>query len=56
MKIGFLGLLTVLFVALKLIGVIDWSWLLVFIPMIFGVAMAIFFIIVGTIAQIMWGR
>ncbi|QMV43724.1 hypothetical protein [Cohnella cholangitidis] len=24
--IGFTGLLTILFIALKLIGVIDWSW------------------------------
>ena len=24
--IGFLGLLTILFIALKLIGVISWSW------------------------------
>lgn len=31
--IGFAGLLTVLFVALKLTGVIDWSWLWVLSPL-----------------------
>lgn len=30
--IGFLGLLTILFVALKLLGVISWSWLWVLVP------------------------
>ena len=31
--IGFFGLLTILFVGLKLIGYIDWSWLWVLSPM-----------------------
>ena len=31
--IGFLGMLTVLFIGLKLGGVIDWSWWWVFSPM-----------------------
>lgn len=30
--IGFLGLLTILFAACKLFGVIDWSWWLVLLP------------------------
>lgn len=30
--IGFVGLLTVAFIVLKLIGVIDWSWLWVLSP------------------------
>lgn len=30
--IGFLGLLEILFIALKLIGVIDWSWKWVLAP------------------------
>lgn len=34
--IGFLGLLTILFVGLKLTGYIDWSWFWVFSPVIFG--------------------
>ena len=30
--IGFCGLLTIVFIVLKLIGVIDWSWLWVLAP------------------------
>ena len=32
MKIGFLGLLTLIFAAAKVFGYIAWSWWLVFIP------------------------
>lgn len=51
--VGFLGLLTILFIGLKLGGVIQWSWLLVLlplyiIPLMFVVAAAIFAI--GTLA------
>jgi hypothetical protein len=31
--IGFIGLLTILFIGLKLCGVIDWAWLWVLSPM-----------------------
>lgn len=31
--IGFFGLLTILFVGLKLMGYIDWSWLWILSPM-----------------------
>jgi hypothetical protein len=31
--IGFLGLLTILFVGLKLTGYINWSWWLVLVPL-----------------------
>ena len=34
MKVGFLGLLTLLFVGLKLGGVISWSWWLVLSPLL----------------------
>ena len=37
MKIGFLNLLTIIFVACKLFSVIDWSWWLVFAPTILNV-------------------
>jgi mannose/fructose/N-acetylgalactosamine-specific phosphotransferase system component IIC len=40
MKIGFFGLLTILFIGLKLTHYIDWSWWLVFSPLL--VATAIF--------------
>lgn len=41
MKIGFLGLLTLIFVVCKLAGVIQWSWWLVFAPIIFSVVLVI---------------
>lgn len=31
--IGFFGLLTIVFIALKLMNVIDWSWWLVLLPL-----------------------
>lgn len=33
MKIGFLGLLTIVFITLKLTGFITWSWWLVLLPL-----------------------
>jgi len=30
--IGFLGLLQIVFIVLKILGVVNWSWWLVFIP------------------------
>ena len=41
MKIGFLGLLTILFITLKLLGTIDWSWWLVLSPIIIGIALVV---------------
>lgn len=37
--IGFLGLLTIVFITLKLTGHITWSWWWVWSPMIFGLVM-----------------
>lgn len=36
MKVGFLGLLTLLFITLKLLGVVTWSWLAVLSPLWIG--------------------
>lgn len=38
MKVGFLGLLTILFIGLKLTGYIGWSWVWVLAPMWIGFA------------------
>lgn len=35
--VGFFGLLTIVFIVLKLTKVISWSWWWVFSPMLFGV-------------------
>ena len=47
MKIGFLGLLTLVFVVLKLTHYIDWSWLWVLSPLWLGqlVVTAILFVL-----------
>ena len=49
--IGFLGLLTVVFITLKLIGTIAWSWWWVLAPVWMPIALcALIFIALGTIA------
>ncbi len=52
---GTLGLLGVLFVALKLTHVIDWSWWFVLMPFYFCIALAAFvfltIIVIGLIAS-----
>lgn len=42
---GFTEVLTIVFVVLKLIGTIDWSWWLVLLPEIIATAFYIFYII-----------
>lgn len=42
--IGFLGLLTILFIGLKLTGHIDWSWWWVLSPLLFGVGIVVLII------------
>lgn len=49
MKIGFLNLLTIIFVGCKLFGVIDWSWWLVFTPTILNVLLLPVFIVIVVI-------
>jgi hypothetical protein len=47
--IGFFGLLTIVFIVLKLTGYIDWSWFWVIspilVPIIFGIGLLIIFVI-----------
>lgn len=53
--IGVAGLLGVLFIALKLIGVIQWSWVWVLAPFWIPLATALgVLFIVGVIATIAW--
>lgn len=53
MQIGFLGLLTLIFVVCKLAGVIAWSWFWVLSPVIFGAALAVL-LAVGALALALW--
>jgi len=49
--IGFLGLLTIVFITLKLTGYIAWSWWWVLSPLWIGFAVVItIFLIIATIA------
>ena len=41
MKIGFMALLALVFITLKLCGVIAWSWWLVLLPLYFGIALVV---------------
>ena len=45
---GFLEVLTLIFIVLKLMGTIDWAWLTVFSPMIFAFSMY-FLMLIGFI-------
>ena len=47
--IGFCGLLTIVFIALKLLGYINWSWLWVLSPLWISFAIALIFIIIAII-------
>ena len=47
--LGFVGLLTICFIVLKLVGIINWSWLWVISPLwisiIIGIILGVIFII-----------
>ena len=53
--IGILGVLTILFVVLKL-HVIEWSWLIVFLPVLIGLALKIIWIIVAILIALLGSR
>lgn len=44
--VGFLGLLTILFIGLKLGNVINWSWFWVLSPMIFSAGLGLLLVII----------
>ena len=50
--IGFSGLLTIVFIVLKLCGVIEWSWLWVLSPMWIGFLFSLILIIIYVIISI----
>lgn len=55
MKIGFLGLLTIVFVIFKIIGYINWSWWLVFSPIFVGIGIWVLLgLIIGLIYLGVW--
>lgn len=51
--IGFFGLLQVVFIALKVAKVIDWSWWLVFLPTWIELGLCLIIIIVALVIAVM---
>lgn len=51
--IGFFGLLQVVFIALKVAKVIDWSWWLVFLPTWIELGLCLIVIIVALVIAVM---
>lgn len=49
MKVGFLNLLTLVFVLAKLFGAITWSWWLVFLPTLVGAGIIITLLVLAII-------
>lgn len=54
--IGFAGLLTIVFITLKLTGVIDWSWVWVLAPLWIGfglgITLLLFFLAIAILAAV----
>lgn len=49
--IGFFGLLTLLFIGLKLCGVIAWSWLWVLAPLWIPIALSLLLVVIVLIVK-----
>lgn len=56
MKVGFLGMLALIFITLKLTGYITWSWWLVLLPIYFGVLAFIGFFILMILTAVFCGE
>lgn len=56
MNIGFTGLLTAIFITLKLTNVIAWSWLWVLSPLWIGFMIVIFLLIIAILLEITIGN
>lgn len=52
--IGFVGALTILFIALKLLDKIDWSWWWVLSPMLISIGIVVFLILVAVILALIF--
>lgn len=44
--IGFTGVLTIVFIVLKLIGIIEWSWVWVFSPLWIGFILGVILLVI----------
>ena len=53
--LGFPGALTILFIALKLTGVIDWAWVWVLSPLWIGIVATAVIVLIGFLVFIVYG-
>lgn len=53
---GFTGLLTLVFIVLKLCKVIDWSWLWVLSPLLIGVGLVLLILIVLLVLYLFFNK
>jgi len=56
MNITFPGLLTIVFITLKLLGKIDWSWLLVLSPVLVPIVLKLGIIMFGVLIFTLLGK
>lgn len=56
MQIGFFGLLSIVFITLKLTGYIDWSWWLVLSPIWVVIAILILIIVLAAVVGVLTDR
>ena len=54
--IGFIGLLTIVFITLKLIGKIDWSWFWILSPIILSSILVVIILIIAGLLMLFGGR
>ena len=52
-SLGLSDILTVTFIVLKLVGVIDWPWLWVFAPFLIGIALFLLLLVVTLLDESM---
>lgn len=51
MQIGFCGALTILFIAFKFCGIINWSWLWVLSPLWIGLSVGLVILVIASIVS-----
>lgn len=56
MKVGFMGLLFLVFLTLKLCGVIAWSWVWVTAPLWIGLAIGLSIMLIGLVVLLVFNR
>lgn len=54
--VGFVGLLTILFIALKLTGVITWSWVWILSPLWISAGLLVFVLLIGFVLWLIFGK